>query len=127
MIGRSRGGLSTKINAVVDTLGNPLRCILTAGQVDDIKQAEALIQGFAFNKPLAENDYDSDRLRVAIAEAGAEAVMPSNRARSQAIPYDRSSIMSAIWSSGLSIGSSIFDVSPPSTRRPLCRSHPYFP
>ena len=35
-IGRSRGGLSTKISAGVDALGNPVRFILTAGQVHDI-------------------------------------------------------------------------------------------
>jgi hypothetical protein len=34
-IGRSRGGLSTKISAAVDALGNPVRFILTAGQVND--------------------------------------------------------------------------------------------
>ena len=45
-IGRSRGGLSTKINVAVDALGNPLRLILTEGQVHDIRQAEALIEGY---------------------------------------------------------------------------------
>ena len=44
-IGRSRGGLTTKIHLAVDALGNPLRSILTAGQDSDIIQAPALIQG----------------------------------------------------------------------------------
>jgi len=87
-IGRSRGGLSTKINAAVDALGNPLRFILTAGQVHDINQAEALIAGFDFDKLIADTGYDSNRLRAVIAATGGEAVMPSNRSRSQAIPYD---------------------------------------
>ena len=39
---RSRGGLSTKINISVDAHGNPIRFILTAGQVHDICQAEGL-------------------------------------------------------------------------------------
>jgi hypothetical protein len=30
-IGRSKGGLSTKIHALVDALGNPLRFLLTPG------------------------------------------------------------------------------------------------
>jgi hypothetical protein len=38
-LGRSRGGFSTKIHA----LGNPLKFILTAGQRNDITQAENLI------------------------------------------------------------------------------------
>jgi hypothetical protein len=50
-IGRSRGGLSTKISIAVDALGNPVRFILTAGQVADICQAEGLIDGVSFEKP----------------------------------------------------------------------------
>ena len=66
-IGRSRGGLSTKINVAVDALGNPLRLILTEGQVHDIRQAEALIEGFACEKVLADKGYDSDKFREVIA------------------------------------------------------------
>ena len=45
-MGKSRGGLSTKIHAAVDALGNPVRFILTAGQHSEIKQANSLIEGF---------------------------------------------------------------------------------
>jgi hypothetical protein len=34
-LGHSRGGLSTKIHALVDALGNPLRFLLTPGQAHD--------------------------------------------------------------------------------------------
>ncbi len=88
-IGRSRGGPSTKINAAVDAHGNPLRFILTPGQVHDSKQSEALIEGFEFDKVLADKGYDSDRFRAAIAAAGAEAVIPSTAARATSIPYDK--------------------------------------
>ncbi len=88
-IGRSRGGLSTKINAAADALGNPLRFILTPGQVHDSNLSEPLIEGFDFDKLLADKGYDSDRFRFIIAQAGAEAVMPSNGSRSQPIPYDK--------------------------------------
>jgi transposase len=88
-IGRSRGGLSTKISIGVDALGNPVRFILTAGQVNDICQAEGLISGFSFENLLADKGFDSDRFRASIAEAGAEAVIPSSRSRSQALPYDK--------------------------------------
>jgi len=88
-IGRSRGGPSTKINAVVDGHGNPLRFILTPGQVHDSKQAEALIEGFDFDKLLADKGYDSDRFRHVIAVAGAEAVIPSLGSRKAPIPYDK--------------------------------------
>jgi transposase len=88
-IGRSRGGLSTKVNIGVDALGNPVRFILTPGQVHDICQAEGLISGFSCENVLADKGYDSDGFRAAVAERGAEAVIPSSRSRSQAIPYDK--------------------------------------
>ena len=42
-IGRSRGGLSSKIHCVVDGLGNPVDFILTGGEVHDNVCAEALL------------------------------------------------------------------------------------
>jgi transposase len=46
--------LSTKINIGVDALGNPVRFILTAGQVHDIRQAKDLISGISFDNLLAD-------------------------------------------------------------------------
>jgi transposase len=57
--------------------------------VADICQAEGLIDGFSFENLLADKGYDADRFRAAIAEKGAQAVIPSNRSRSRAIPYDK--------------------------------------
>ena len=45
-MGKSRGGLSTKIHAAVDALGNPVRLLLTAGKTSKYTQAEALVEGF---------------------------------------------------------------------------------
>src|SRR5579862_6167914 len=44
-IGRSRGGLSTKIHAVVDQDGLPVRIILTAGQASDMTAVPDLLAG----------------------------------------------------------------------------------
>ena len=44
--GKSRGGLSTKIHAAVDGLGNPVRLLLAEGQASEYGQADALIEGF---------------------------------------------------------------------------------
>jgi len=41
-IGRSRGGLSTKIHATVDALGNPTSFLLTPGQARDLAEAAQL-------------------------------------------------------------------------------------
>ena len=42
-IGRSRGGLTTKIHTLVDALGNPVELMLTPGQAHDLTCAEPLI------------------------------------------------------------------------------------
>lgn len=66
-----------------------MKFILTAGQVGDATQAIDLITGTALDKLLADKGYDSDAIRAFIAEAGGDAVIPSNRSRAQAIPYDK--------------------------------------
>lgn len=42
-IGMSRGGRTTKIHAVVDGLGNPLRFLLTGGHIHDSQAAQPLL------------------------------------------------------------------------------------
>ncbi len=80
-MGKSRGGLSTKIHAAVDGLGNTVRLLLTAGQVSGHTQAEALIAGFSADFVLADKGHDSDALVEAIKGGGATPVTPprSNR------------------------------------------------
>jgi transposase len=43
-LGRSRGGLTTKIHMLADALGRPIRFLLTGGQVHDIVAAAAMIE-----------------------------------------------------------------------------------
>ena len=43
-MGRSRGGLTTKIHALVDAEGRPVRLELTAGQAGDAPAAEGLLE-----------------------------------------------------------------------------------
>jgi transposase len=71
-----------------DSLGRPLRFILTAGQVGDVLAAPALLEGFQAQAVLADKAYDSNALRQLIADSGAEAVIPSNRTRKIIIPHD---------------------------------------
>ncbi|MDQ1153965.1 hypothetical protein QE389_001164 [Brevundimonas sp. SORGH_AS 993] len=59
-IGRSRGGLSTKINALVDQDGLPLRIVLSAGQASDKAAVAELIDGLPPAKALvADRGYDA--------------------------------------------------------------------
>jgi transposase len=71
-----------------DTLGRPIRFILTAGQSGDALAAPALLEGFRPQAVLADKAYDSNLLRQIIADLGAEAVIPSNRTRKILIAHD---------------------------------------
>jgi len=59
-LGRSRGGFTTKTHAAVDTLGNPLRFILTPGQRHDITKAKELTESISNIIVLADKGYDSN-------------------------------------------------------------------
>ena len=63
-IGRSKGGLSTKIHAAVDALGNPTGFHLTPGQAHDIEGADALLRGLEADALLADKAFDADERLV---------------------------------------------------------------
>jgi transposase len=71
-MGRSRGGLTTKIHAVVDADGLPIALKLTPGQAHDGRSAEGMLDRM---EPggilLADRGYDSDALRNQMAARGA--------------------------------------------------------
>lgn len=73
---------------LADTLGRPVRFIITAGQTGDITAAPALLGGLHAKAVLADKAYDSNALRHIIDSMGAEAVIPSNRTRKIIIPHD---------------------------------------
>ncbi|MBN4054352.1 IS5 family transposase [Nitrospira defluvii] len=88
-LGRSRGGFSTKIHALCDALGNPLRFILTGGERHDCTQALAVIEGLKPEAVLADKGYDADYIVQAVEEMGAIAVIPPKSNRKSPRTYDR--------------------------------------
>jgi transposase len=81
--------LSSKIHAVVDALGNPVRWLLTGGQVADIDQAQPLLLGLHATQVLADKGYDADALVFDLRERGMEPVIPPRRNRLEQREYDR--------------------------------------
>ena len=76
-MGRSRGGLTTKIHAMVDANGLPIRLVLSEGQAYDGHSAYAMLDGLTPGSVLlADRAYDADKLRAAIADKGAFANIP---------------------------------------------------
>jgi len=71
-MGRSRGGLTTKIHALVDANGLPIVLKLTEGQAHDGKSAADMLDGLVNGQILlADRAYDSDALRANLAARGA--------------------------------------------------------
>jgi transposase len=71
-MGRSRGGLTTKIHALVDANGLPVALKLTEGQAHDGRSASDMLDGVGAGQILiADRAYDSDLLRQAMAARGA--------------------------------------------------------
>lgn len=60
MIGRSKGGLSTKIHALVDGLGNPIGIHLTPGQSHDLDGSDVLLGDMEAYGLLGDKGYDAD-------------------------------------------------------------------
>jgi transposase len=89
-IGRSRGGRTTKVHAVVDGLGRPIALLITPGQLGDLRAAIALIGPLpAADLCLADCAYDSHGFRSFLASRGTRAVVPNNRTRKHPYPFDR--------------------------------------
>src|ERR1700691_4110567 len=70
-LGRSRGGLTTKIHTLTDAQRRPLRFILTGGEAVDITTAPDLLDGLETGGVIADKAYDSNALRELIADGGA--------------------------------------------------------
>jgi transposase len=88
-MGRSRGGLTTKIHTLTDAQGRPLRFILTAGEAHDSTTAADLLADQTTTGVIADKAYDNNALRELIGNAQAEAIIPSLGSRKVQIPHDR--------------------------------------
>ena len=89
-MGRSRGGLTTKIHALTNENGLPLRYLLTPGQANDAPPAKILLNSLQPGQVvLADKAYDADWIRAMIWEQGATAVIPSKSNRKVPKEFDK--------------------------------------
>ena len=89
-IGPSRGGQTTKVHALTDTVGRPFALILTPGNVSDITVAPALLaRAGGARYVLADKGYDADALRRTLRQAGAVPVIPGRVTRKRRVVYDK--------------------------------------
>ena len=86
LIGRTKGGLSTKLHAVADAEGGPIRFFLAAGQGSDCIGALALLGA---DWLLADKGYDANWLREALPDRGIKPCSPGRKSRGTAARHDK--------------------------------------
>jgi len=87
-MGRSRGGLTSKLHAVVDTNGLPVHLALTAGEVHDNRIAGSLPSRLKSGSMLlADRGYDADWIRALVAKRHAWANIPPRSNRNDPICF----------------------------------------
>lgn len=92
-IGKSRLGMTTKILALVDGLGNLVKFRLMLGRYHDIAEVKSLIEDVDFAALLADKAFDADWLLKEIDDRGAKAVIPSKSNRKVQRIFDQSMYM----------------------------------
>ena len=71
MIGRTKGGLNSKLHAVTDAKGRPIQMYLSAGQTSDDTGAAGLVSAMPAAKVLlADRGYDADWFRNTLIDMG---------------------------------------------------------
>ena len=82
-IGRTKGGLNSKLHAVCDGYGRPL-----ITHMSDYKGAALMIDAFPKAKTLlGDRGHDADWFRAALADRGIAACIPSKANRKATIPH----------------------------------------
>ncbi|THD71186.1 IS5 family transposase [Thalassobius vesicularis] len=90
LIGRTKGGMNTKLHAVTDTKGRPIRFFMSAGQVSDYIGAGALLSSLPkVDWLLGERGYDAGWFREALKDRGIRACIPGRKQRKKTVKYDK--------------------------------------
>ena len=89
-VGRTRGGLNTKLHAIVDGLGNPVEFMLSAGNDHDSVHAVELLKKVEISgsNVLADCAYGAKTIRAYISEQGSSYVIPPQNNVSDPWPVD---------------------------------------
>jgi transposase len=89
-IGRTKGGLNSKLHAVCDGEGRPLVMLLSEGQMSDYKGAALMLDALPPAKTLlGDRGYDAGWFRNALAARGVIPCIPSKSNRKIPLAHDR--------------------------------------
>src|SRR5713101_359171 len=87
-IGKSKGGMTTKILALTDALGNLVRFVLLPGQRFDTVGVPPLIEGIEFGALIADKAFDSNDIITNLNERGAKIVISQHPRRTVPLQID---------------------------------------
>ncbi|WP_346011771.1 IS5 family transposase [Komagataeibacter sp. FXV3] len=89
-IGRAKGGLSSRLHAVCDGQGRPVRLHLTAGQVSDFKGADVLLADLpdGTEEVIGDRGYDSNRIWLLLVKRNITACVSPKKNRKSKPPYN---------------------------------------
>ena len=89
-IGRTKGGMNTKLHAVADASGRPIGFFMSAGQISDDTGAAALLDSLPkAGWLLADRGYDADWFREALKDKGITVCIPGRKSRKEAVKHDK--------------------------------------
>lgn len=93
-MGRSKGGLTTKVIALTDKTGKWVRFVLKPGNAAEVSELPGILDDVPTQKTkelLGDKAYDSNPVRECLASLGIIATIPSKANRKVAIPHDTES------------------------------------
>jgi transposase len=115
-MGRSRGGLTSKIHAVVDANGLPVQLGLTRGEAHDNRLCSVLLNKFhPHTMLLADRGYDADWIGALAANRELGPISLRSETAKSLFASARFSTERATWSSDFSTRSNSVAASPPAT------------
>jgi len=82
--------MNTKLHAITDADGRPIRFFMSAGQVSDYTGAAALLGSLPkADWLLADRGYDADWFRDALKDKGITPCIPGRKSRERPVKYDK--------------------------------------
>lgn len=88
-VGTSRGGRNSKLHALVDLYGRPLKILITPGNIHDITAAPQLVAGLTDSIIVADKGYDSAAFRTALEATGNRSSIPKRKGSKSFAPCNR--------------------------------------
>lgn len=89
LIGRTTGGINSKLHAVTDAVGRPIHMFLSGGQSSDYPGARAMVSSLPKARHLlADRGYDADWFQETFVETGITPCIPARRGRKVPILHD---------------------------------------